>query len=57
MYGVSVKKIKVSTHHNQSYVTLKVIMIVPVSITQLAGTCIIICRTRGSNPGRPTYLY
>jgi len=26
-----------------------------VSITQLVGQCIIICRGRGSNPGHPTY--
>jgi len=25
------------------------------SITQLVGTCIVICRGRSSNPGHPTY--
>jgi hypothetical protein len=30
-------------------------MSVPVSIAQLAGTCIVICRGQGSNPGHPTY--
>ena len=28
---------------------------VPMSIALLAGTCIIICRGQGSNPGHPTY--
>lgn len=29
---------------------------VPVSITQLAETCIVLCRGRDSNPGHP-YLF
>jgi hypothetical protein len=30
-------------------------VVVSVSITQLAWTCIVICRDRGSNPGHPIY--
>jgi len=35
--------------------TVKVPIYGPVSIAQLVGQCIIICRGRGSNPRHPTY--
>jgi len=34
---------------------IKINILRPVSITQLVGQCIIICKGRSSNPGHPTY--
>jgi len=48
--GVSTYLIEFSSMRVNKFSSL-----VPVSIAQLAGTCIIICRGQSSNPEHPTY--
>jgi len=40
---------------NTETVLKDILMDVPMSLTRSAGTYIIICRSRGSNPGQSTY--